>query len=32
MTFSQAELQKEYFIQSYIAIENIRNIAHWNCC
>ena len=32
MTFSQAELQKEYFIQPYIAIENIRNIAHWNCC
>ena len=32
MTFRQVELQKEYFVQSYIAIENIRNIVHWNCC
>ena len=32
MTFRQAELQKKYCIQSYTAIENIRNIVHWNCC
>ena len=32
MTFRQVELQKEYFMQYYIAIENIRNIVYWNCC
>ena len=32
MTFRQVELQKEYFMQCYIAIENIRNIVYWNCC
>ena len=32
MTFRQVQLQKEYFIQFYITIENIRNIVHWNCC
>ena len=30
MTFRQVELQKEYFVPSYIAIENIRNIVHWS--
>ena len=32
MTFRQVEFQKEFFVQSYIALENIRNIVHWNCC
>ena len=32
MTFRQVELQKECFIQSYIAIENTTDIVHWNCC
>ena len=32
MTFRQVELQKEYSVLSYIAIENIANIVHWNCC
>ena len=32
MSFKQIEVQKEYFIKSYIAIENIANIGHLYCC
>ena len=32
MGFKQIEIQKEYFLKSYIAIENFANIGHLYCC